>query len=150
MHTTSTSYVALCVSLNVGVTIHAKLDVWILYGFVQTIHEFFPHIHHLHTSRSTEVSKIFQSFTVICCKPHLASSICLRATIFQNPEGTLWTHCTMRVIEVGYQYSNCYIVFTQTPAWLTEMIEHPTWRSLIYRLAEEYPDCLMLNFTIKV
>lgn len=30
------------------------------------------------------------------------------------------------------------------------MIEHPTWRSLIYRLAEEYPDCLMLNFTIKV
>lgn len=38
----------------------------------------------------------------------------------------------------------------QTPAWLTAMIEHPTWRSLIYRLAEEYPDCLMLNFTIKV
>ncbi|GBP11773.1 Negative elongation factor D [Eumeta japonica] len=43
-------------------------------------------------------------------------------------------------------------IFTEegeTPAWLTEMIEHPTWRSLIYRLAEEYPDCLMLNFTIK-
>ncbi|RZF32327.1 hypothetical protein LSTR_LSTR001791 [Laodelphax striatellus] len=38
----------------------------------------------------------------------------------------------------------------ETPAWLTEMIEHPTWRSLIYRLAEEYPDCLMLNFTIKL
>lgn len=30
------------------------------------------------------------------------------------------------------------------------MIEHHTWRSLIYRLAEEYPDCLMLNFTIKL
>lgn len=30
------------------------------------------------------------------------------------------------------------------------MIHHPTWRSLIYRLAEEYPDCLMLNFTIKL
>jgi hypothetical protein len=38
--------------------------------------------------------KNFQSFTVICRKPHMASSICLRATIFQNPEGTLWTHCT--------------------------------------------------------
>ena len=38
----------------------------------------------------------------------------------------------------------------QTPAWLTEMIEHTTWRSLVYKLAEEYPDCLMLNFTIKV
>lgn len=59
-------------------------------------------------------------------------------------------HCTMRVIKVGHQYNNCYVVFTQTPAWLSEMIEHPTWRSLIYRLAEEYPDCLMLNFTIKV
>ncbi|KAL3276242.1 hypothetical protein HHI36_020958 [Cryptolaemus montrouzieri] len=45
------------------------------------------------------------------------------------------------------------IIFTQdveTPAWLTQLIEHPTWRSLIYRLAEEYPDCLMLNFTIKL
>lgn len=38
----------------------------------------------------------------------------------------------------------------ETPGWLTEMIEHPTWRSLIYKLAEEYPDCLMLNFTIKL
>ncbi|XP_052861929.1 negative elongation factor D [Anopheles cruzii] len=44
-------------------------------------------------------------------------------------------------------------IFTEegdTPGWLTEMIEHHTWRSLIYRLAEEYPDCLMLNFTIKL
>lgn len=44
-------------------------------------------------------------------------------------------------------------IFTEegeTPDWLTEMINHPSWRSLIYRLAEEYPDCLMLNFTIKV
>lgn len=38
----------------------------------------------------------------------------------------------------------------ETPSWLTEMIEHPTWRSLIYKLAEDYPDCLMLNFTIKL
>jgi hypothetical protein len=28
------------------------------------------------------------------CKLYVASSICLRATIFQNPEWTLWTHCT--------------------------------------------------------
>jgi hypothetical protein len=25
--------------------------------------------------------------------------MCLRATIFQNPEGTLWTHCILRRIE---------------------------------------------------
>jgi hypothetical protein len=37
--------------------------------------------------------KNFQSFTVVCRKPHVASSICLRATVFQNPEGILWTHC---------------------------------------------------------
>lgn len=45
-------------------------------------------------------------------------------------------------------------IFTQegepTAIWLTQLIEHPTWRSLIYRLAEEFPDCLMLNFTIKL
>jgi hypothetical protein len=29
------------------------------------------------------------------CKPHVASSICLRATIFQNPKWTLWTHCSI-------------------------------------------------------
>jgi hypothetical protein len=37
----------------------------------------------------------------------VASSICLRATIFQNPEGTLWTHCTISLerenIEIGTQ-----------------------------------------------
>ncbi|XP_014215121.1 negative elongation factor D [Copidosoma floridanum] len=38
----------------------------------------------------------------------------------------------------------------ETPGWMTDMIQHPTWRSLIYKLAEEYPDCLMLNFTIKL
>jgi hypothetical protein len=30
---------------------------------------------------------------MICRKPHMASSMCLRATIFQKPEGTLWTNC---------------------------------------------------------
>ncbi|CAC5377763.1 TH1L [Mytilus coruscus] len=38
----------------------------------------------------------------------------------------------------------------ETPSWLAEMIEYPTWRGLFYRLAEEYPDCLMLNFTVKL
>lgn len=53
----------------------------------------------------------------------------------------------------GFDPKKADTIFTEegeTPGWLTEMIEHPTWRSLIYRLAEEYPDCLMLNFTIKL
>lgn len=38
----------------------------------------------------------------------------------------------------------------QTPAWLEQMIAHTTWRDLFYKLAEAHPDCLMLNFTVKV
>lgn len=38
----------------------------------------------------------------------------------------------------------------QTPSWLTEIICHPSWRGLIYKLAEMYPDCMMLQFTIKL
>ncbi|XP_077982594.1 negative elongation factor D-like [Glandiceps talaboti] len=38
----------------------------------------------------------------------------------------------------------------ETPAWLENMIQHSTWRALFYKLAEEYPECLMLNFTIKL
>jgi hypothetical protein len=32
---------------------------------------------------------------MICRKPYVVSSICFRATIFQNPEGTLWTYGIM-------------------------------------------------------
>ncbi|KAL9974128.1 hypothetical protein ACROYT_G011129 [Oculina patagonica] len=38
----------------------------------------------------------------------------------------------------------------ETPQWLEDMIVHQTWRSMFYKLAEHYPDCLMLNFTIKL
>ncbi|CAD5115408.1 DgyrCDS4385 [Dimorphilus gyrociliatus] len=38
----------------------------------------------------------------------------------------------------------------EPPAWLAELINYPTWRHLVYELAEEFPDCLMLNFTIKL
>lgn len=38
----------------------------------------------------------------------------------------------------------------QQPSWLMEMIKHPLWRQLFYKLAEEYPDCLMLSLTIKL
>lgn len=42
------------------------------------------------------------------------------------------------------------LVCRQTPAWLEQMIAHTTWRDLFYKLAEAHPDCLMLNFTVKV
>lgn len=38
----------------------------------------------------------------------------------------------------------------QPPSWIDEMIAHRPWRVMCYELAEKYPECLMLNFTIKM
>uniref|UniRef100_A0A182QA94 Negative elongation factor D n=1 Tax=Anopheles farauti TaxID=69004 RepID=A0A182QA94_9DIPT len=38
----------------------------------------------------------------------------------------------------------------EMPDWITTMIEHRTWRSLTYELAEKYPECSMLKFVIKI
>ncbi|KAG7280488.1 hypothetical protein CRUP_022017 [Coryphaenoides rupestris] len=45
---------------------------------------------------------------------------------------------------------NYSAVAQTTPAWLEQMIAHTTWRDLFYKLAEAHPDCLMLNFTVKL
>jgi negative elongation factor C/D len=45
------------------------------------------------------------------------------------------------------------MIFTaegSTPQWLEEMVSYPTWRELFYQLVEQYPDCLMLKFTLKL
>lgn len=34
--------------------------------------------------------------------------------------------------------------------WLLELVSHRPWRRLIYQLAEHYPNCLMLNFAVKL
>jgi hypothetical protein len=52
--------------------------------------------------------KNFHSFAVICHKPHVATSICLRATIFQNPEWTLWTHCILLISSWTRDYSKLH------------------------------------------
>lgn len=70
-------------------------------------------------------------------------------TIFTEEGEVIWTY-NIKLKIFLYPVFSFIQLFIQTPAWLTEMIEHPTWRSLVYKLAEEYPDCLMLNFTIKV
>ncbi|XP_066928069.1 negative elongation factor D-like [Clytia hemisphaerica] len=38
----------------------------------------------------------------------------------------------------------------QPPGWIEEMITHPPWRIMFYELSDKYPDCLMLNYTIKM
>jgi hypothetical protein len=61
----------------------------------------------------------FQSFTMICGKSHVASSICLRATIFQNPEGTLWTHCMIN----EYQIRNDVEGKSRGNIWIEKPVE---------------------------
>eukprot|EP00731_Ephydatia_muelleri_P026694 Em0018g794a len=39
---------------------------------------------------------------------------------------------------------------SQMPPWLEDMISFPSWRDLFHQLAKQYPDCLMLKFTIKL
>lgn len=34
--------------------------------------------------------------------------------------------------------------------WLPELISHRPWRRLIFELAEHFPNCLMLNFAVKL
>jgi hypothetical protein len=94
-------YVALCVSLNVGVTIHAKLrtnDARIVSTHSSLTPGLTLLLRHKRLTEKRKDGRLFhlsaskrnfQCFAVICRKPHVASSICLRATIFQNPEWTL-------------------------------------------------------------
>ena len=38
----------------------------------------------------------------------------------------------------------------KVPDWLGGLVENQKWRKMIYQLAEDYPDCLMLTFTVKL
>ncbi|KAA0712723.1 Negative elongation factor D [Triplophysa tibetana] len=49
-----------------------------------------------------------------------------------------------------HKADSIFTVEGETPAWLEQMIAHTTWRDLFYKLAEAHPDCLMLNFTVKL
>jgi hypothetical protein len=56
-------------------------------------------------------------------KPHVASPICLRATIFQNPEWTLWTqyfcHTKIGLLQICCRVHACYI--PSTPRHATDI-----------------------------
>ena len=72
----------------------------------------------------------------------------------ETEEGTVRTKddCTMQTL-VWKLTRNLVLVryaWDQTPSWLEEMISFSPWRELFYQLAEQYPNCLMLKFTIKV
>jgi hypothetical protein len=37
----------------------------------------------------------------------------------------------------------------QPPAWLEELIRDPTWQILLFRLADAYPQCLLLRYAVR-
>ena len=52
-----------------------------------------------------------------------------------------------------FDQTKCDAIFMSeqaTPAWVAELIAFSVWRNLIYELAEQFPDCLFLNFAIKL
>ncbi|KAJ8897124.1 hypothetical protein PR048_002470 [Dryococelus australis] len=83
----------------------------------------------------------------------LAEWLILAGASVQDVQAMVENHLKEMILKTFDPKKADTVLFTdegETPAWLTEIVEHPTWRSLVYRLAEEYPDCLTLNFTIKL
>ena len=75
----------------------------------------------------------------------LGGSLVGSRAVAENP----WSRQISEAVNViSVIFAHCAAL--QTPSWLEGMIAHQKWRQLFYKLAEEYPDCLMLNFTIKV
>ncbi|GAB6023719.1 beta ketoadipyl CoA thiolase, th1 [Chamberlinius hualienensis] len=82
----------------------------------------------------------------------IADWLILAGGNIQEAKGIVENHLKQMIIK-HFDPKQADMIFTEegeTPSWLTEIIEHPNWRSLIYQLAEDFPDCLMLNFTIKL
>lgn len=73
-----------------------------------------------------------EAFQLALILKHFLYLLCHSLKKQTNKKRVLWPWCS------------------QTPAWLEQMIAHTTWRDLFYKLAEAHPDCLMLNFTVKV
>ncbi|XP_055298224.1 negative elongation factor D [Sitodiplosis mosellana] len=99
------------------------------------------------------INQLSQNYTAVAQMANLlAEWLILAGVCVTDVQAMVENHLKDMILRT-FDPKKADTIFTEegeTPAWLTEMIDHHTWRSLIYRLAEEYPDCLMLNFTIKL
>ncbi|XP_050295137.1 negative elongation factor D [Anthonomus grandis grandis] len=99
------------------------------------------------------IEELSQNYTAVAQMANLiAEWLIIGGVKVQDVQAMVENHLKEMILKT-FDPKKADTIFTEegeTPAWLTQLIEHPTWRSLIYRLAEEYPDCLMLNFTIKL
>ncbi|KAG1664297.1 Negative elongation factor C/D [Nymphon striatum] len=99
------------------------------------------------------VELLSENYTAVAqCANILAEWLILTGVKISEVQGMVENHLKEMILK-HFDPKKADSIFTDegsTPSWLTEMIEHPAWRSLIYKLVEDYPDCLMLNFTIKL
>ncbi|CAL4099727.1 unnamed protein product, partial [Meganyctiphanes norvegica] len=101
-----------------------------------------------------KISRWINYRTTVCMCTQMTRHISIRkdSVNLNNISASLGGH--FKEMVTCYFYSvklvKIYACNQHAPAWLTELIEHQTWRSVVYKLAEEFPDCLMLNFTIKL
>uniref|UniRef100_A0A336LKN1 CSON012526 protein n=1 Tax=Culicoides sonorensis TaxID=179676 RepID=A0A336LKN1_CULSO len=99
------------------------------------------------------INRLSQNYTAVAQMANLLAEWLIMAGVKVTDVQAMVENHLKDMILKTFDPKKADTIFTEegeTPDWLTQMIRHHTWRSLIYRLAEEYPDCLMLNFTIKL
>ncbi|CAG0895279.1 unnamed protein product [Cyprideis torosa] len=83
----------------------------------------------------------------------MAEWLILSGATIQDVQNIVEKHLESIILKI-FDPKKVDVIFTadeaENPSWLMEMVEHTTWRKVIYKLAEEYPDCILLNFTIKL
>lgn len=82
----------------------------------------------------------------------LAEMMCLSGMSLESVQSLIEDHLQSMVISHfdPVMADGIFKDESGTPDWLTDMIDHPCWRCLVYKLAEDFPDCLMLSFAIKL
>ncbi|BFZ13494.1 hypothetical protein BsWGS_16533 [Bradybaena similaris] len=102
---------------------------------------------------STVVELLSVNFTSIAGMVNVMANWLIQTGVAQTEVTTLVENHMTEMVLQHFDPKKADSIFNtdgNVPEWLPEMIQQPTWRSVFYKLAEQYPDCLFLNFTIKM
>ncbi|GFR85343.1 negative elongation factor D [Elysia marginata] len=102
---------------------------------------------------STVVELLSENFTAIAGMVNVTANWLIQTGVPQSTVTSLVEQHMTEMVVKHFDPKKADSIFNSDgnmPEWLPEMIQQPTWRVLFYKLAEQYPDCLFLNFTIKM
>ncbi|KAK3792170.1 hypothetical protein RRG08_055432 [Elysia crispata] len=102
---------------------------------------------------STVVELLSENFTAIAGMVNVTANWLIQTGVPQSTVTNLVEQHMTEMVVKHFDPKKADSIFNSDgnmPEWLPEMIQQPTWRVLFYKLAEQYPDCLFLNFTIKM